>query len=117
MMKSLIDWYYKNIGKVLLLSIVLIVFTVTTRAIPYISFIIPGEIGLPIVFTGWCLIFSISTKKLIYASFVFMILGFVCKLFQLNMVAVYFGNFLFLELILIFINMIKDTFKNKQNII
>lgn len=115
-MKNLKDWYNKNIGKILLLSIILTFFTVTVKLVPYFNFLFSGQLGFPVVVLAWYWLFSPSTKLLVIIAWVVLPIAFLSENFQIYTISNQVGDFLYLNLLLIFVNYIKDFVKNRNNI-
>lgn len=116
-MNKINNWYKKNIGKILLLSIVLTFFTVTVKLVPYFSFLFSGEVGFSIVIIVWYLLFLPSTKLLVFIVWGLLPIAFLSAYFQLDTISNFIGNFMYLDLLLIFMNYIRDYFKNKNKIL
>ncbi|MEX2007363.1 MAG: hypothetical protein WD992_01180 [Candidatus Levyibacteriota bacterium] len=113
-MKKLNAWYKINIGKILALTIIITFFTVTIKLIPYLNFLFSGNIAFPIIAITWYLFFSPTTKILVFLSWLLLPVAFFSVYFQLDTVANYLGDFLFLNLILMFMNYIKDFARNRN---
>lgn len=116
MKKKIAVWYIKNLGRIVLLSIAVIFFTVTINYIPYLNFLFSGEVGFPILFIIWYLLFSPSSKMLVLIGLGTLSIAFFAVLFDLKTMSDYLGSFMYFQLMLIFLNYLKDNQKNKNNL-
>lgn len=115
-MKKINSWYKKNIGKILLLCIIFTFFTVTIRLIPYFNFLLSGGAGFALVFIAWYFLFSPSTKILAWIILGLLPLAFLSAYFQLDMISNSLGEFMYLELLLIFFNYVRGFLKDRNNV-
>lgn len=114
-MNKIYNWYKINLGKILLLSIILIFFTVTVKFIPYFNFLFSSEVGFPIIFIAWHLLFRPSTRLLVFIAWGILSLAFMSSYFQLDIYSSYLGDFLYLELLLILVNYMITAFKDRNS--
>lgn len=115
-MNEITSWYKQNSGKILLMSIVFMLFIITVKIIPYVSFLFPSELGIVALFSSWYLLFSPSTRLLVLISWGILSIIFLSTYLQLGGISNNLGNFLYFELFLIFANLIKDFYKQRNNI-
>lgn len=116
-MKKIKDWYMNNIGKILFLIIVVVAVYLTVAHIPYLSFILSPGIRLFIVVLCFYLLFPLSTNKLVFISVIIIFFAFIFSFLELSFISNSLGDFLYLELLLIFINYIRVFLKDRNKVV
>lgn len=107
--KKIIDWYLNSLGRILLLFIVIVTFTLTVVYVPYINLIFPSIVGLSIVLLFWYLLFPPSTRLLITLSFIFLFFSLLNSLVGLTALSEICGQAIYVFLIFIFVNRIREA--------
>lgn len=110
------NWYLKNISKLVLLFIAVVIVTILVAYIPYVNLIISSARGMLIIFLCFYVLFPFSTRTLVMTSIGIIFFAFIFTLVELDYFAEMLGNLLYLLLIFIFINYMKDLIKNKTNL-
>lgn len=110
------NWYLRNMGKLVLLFIVIVVVSVVFTYIPYLNFIISPVIRTLIIFLCIYILFPLSTRTLAAISMGAIVLAFIFTLVELDFIAQMLGDILYLLLVSIFINYVKTFIKDKKDL-
>lgn len=110
------NWYLRNMGKLVLLFIVIVVVSVVFAYIPYLNFIISPIIRVLIIFLCIYILFPLSTRTLAAISMGAIVLAFIFTLVELDFIAQMLGDILYLLLVSIFINYVKAFIKDKKDL-
>jgi len=102
-------WYFANLGKIVLLSLVIVLFTVTVSYVPYFNLLLRWS-GILVSIITFYLLFPQSTKTLVILSMVVLFFAFLCTLVKLDSLVEASGSLLMLILIFIAINYGKGFF-------
>lgn len=100
-------WYRKNIEKIVLFLIFIVFFGAIIWQIPYVNILFPSYLSLLIIIATAYILFLPTTKNLIKTSFLVILLSFLLVLAGLHTFAEFLGEFLYLLLVFIFINLLK----------
>lgn len=112
-MKKMKDWYINNIGKLLLLFIVIVIISLTAVYIPYLSFILSPGIRLFIILLCFYLLFPLSTNKLVFISVIIIFFAFIFTFLEMSFISNFLGDLLYLILVFIFVNYLKSIIRQK----
>lgn len=110
------EWYRRSINKLVLLLLVIVIVSVTSTYIPYLNFIITPGIRILIILLCIYMLFPLSTGTLVAISIGAIAFAFVFTFIELDFVAQMLGDLLYLLLVFIFVNYIKDFMKNKKEL-
>lgn len=110
------NWYLRNMSKLVLLFIVIVVVSVTSAYIPYFNFIISPGVRVLIIFLCIYILFPLSTYTLVAISIVAILLAFIFTFIELDFVAQTLGDLLYLLLVFIFVNYVKTFIKYKKDL-
>jgi len=111
---NILIWYRNNLGKIVFLLAATVISTLTMAYVPYLNIIIPSSVRFLAVFLIWYILFSPSNILLIFFSIILLIIAAIVALIELDSLAETFGIVIYLSLILVFINDIKNFFSKKQ---
>lgn len=107
------NWYYNNIGRLLLFFIIVVIVSLTAAYFPYLSFLFTPAARLLIIFLSLYLLFPLSTNKLVFISVVIIFFAFIFSFLELSFISNSLGDFLYLILVFIFVNYLKSIIKRK----
>ena len=110
------EWYFRNISKLVLLFMVIVIVSVTSIYIPYLNFLITPGVRVLIIFLSIYILFPLSTRTLTIIAMEAIALSFISTFIELNFIAEILGEFLYLLLVFVFINYIKTFVKNKKEL-
>ena len=110
------NWYLKNISKLVLLFMVIVIASVTSIYIPYLNFIITPGARILIIFLCIYILFPLSTRVLAIVAMGAIALALFFTLIELSFIAELLGNFLYLLLVFVFVNYMKTFIKNKKEL-
>lgn len=110
-MKHFREWYYENLGRILLLFIIIVTFTLAVVYVPYLNIVFSSLVALFIVIFSWYLLFPPSTYLLTIISISMLFFAFVASELQLSMTSEVLGEGIYIFLIFIFINYLKEVNK------
>lgn len=113
--QSLSDWYEKNIGRIVLLLIILVFSTITVAYIPYLNVFITAEIGMGVAFFSWYVIFWPSTDLLIAMAGAVLVISMGLATLRLSSLDDIMGSILYALLVAILINYGRDMAKQKDH--
>ncbi len=113
MFEKIRRWYYRRLGRIVLLFLVVVLFTLTVAYIPYLNVLL-GSLGILVSLITFYILFPPSTKVLIYISVIASFIACMLLLAELNFIVDLIGNLLFLLLIFIFINYGKSIHEQKE---
>lgn len=112
---NILFWYKNNLGKIVFLLATTVVLTLVVTYVPYLNIIIPVSVGFLISFIIWYILFSPSESLLILFSIVLLTASAVMVIMGLDFLSESLGQIIYLLLILILINDIKEFYKKRQN--
>lgn len=101
-------WYKDNLGKIVLVFIILVIFTLTTAYIPYLNVLFSPLVGFLIVFLTWYFLFYPPVFVLVYLGIAASGIALIATLLELSFLSEALGEFIYILLILIVINFIKE---------
>ncbi len=107
-LKKLTRWYNKNLGKLVFLLITIVFITLTLVYTPFLNVVITPEVRYGICVVVWYILFSPKTKTIILVSLISLGVGIVYTIFGLSSFIDSIGVFIFILIIFIFINYIKE---------
>lgn len=114
--KDLKKWYLARLNRTLLLVMIIASIAFVISYIPYLNIVFSRSIGLVFMFILIYILFPPSTNKLVGISIILISLAFIFTLLRLFSLAESLGIILFLVLVFIFINYIKDFMLHKGRI-
>ena len=109
------NWYKENLGKIVLIFIILVIFTLTVVYIPYLNVLFSPAIGFLVVFLSWYFLFRPSTYILVILEIIALCIALVSALLEVGFLAEAVGEFLYVSLVLIAFNFITDFFEERKN--
>lgn len=109
MKKNLLKkWYAMNLGKIVFLLLIVVFFALMVVYAPFLNVIITPEIRTGISIVTWYILFSPRTKTILYICFVILVIGFLYTIIGVSSLIDSVGVLLFLLIIFILINYIKE---------
>lgn len=102
------DWYKKNLGRIVLILIFVVLFTLSLSYIPYLNIFISPTLGFGLSIIVWYVLFHPNTKILISLSFGVLLITMAFSLLRIPFLAESIADVLYLFLIFILINYIGD---------
>lgn len=106
---KLIDWYYKNLGKIVSLFILIVLLTLLFTYIPFINIVLSPLLNIIIILTFWNILFTPSVKTLVLFALFILFICIILTFFNLDSFADPFGNIFYFLLIFICVNYAKDV--------
>lgn len=113
-LKNLKNDYKENLDKVVLFFIIIVVFTLTVVYIPYLNILFSLINGLALVVISWYVLFHPSQKTLIIISLIALFFAYGFTFLKIVFIQEMLGNLIFLFLVFILINLIKESIKNED---
>lgn len=110
------DWYLKNVNKLVLLFMIVVMVSVTFIYIPYLNIIITPGVKMFIISLCAYILFSFSTRALVVVSMYAIFFSFILTFIELDFIAETLGNFLYLLLVSIFVDYVRSLIKNKTDL-
>lgn len=111
-LEDLKNWYSRSLGKLVFLFLILVFFTLTTVYIPFLNVVTTPSVGFGLFIIGWYMLFSPTTKVIVGISLVTLLIEFLFTFFSVEFLVEAIAEFLFLLLIFIFVNYIKEEKKD-----
>lgn len=109
---ALKDWYNRNLNKIVFLLCIIVIFTLFFTYIPFFNVIFSPIIGILLAFISYYFLFSPSNISLVMIAFIALFIAFIGTLFhELSAFAEIMGEVLYILLIFIFINSLKEVKK------
>lgn len=108
-------WYKENLEKIALVFIILVAFTLTIVYIPYLNVFFSPTVGFLITFLIWYLLFMPTVSLLVRMGVVSLGVGLIATLLELNFLAETIGEFLYVLLVLVVINFVKDFLSSSES--
>lgn len=120
MLDNIKNWHGRNVNKLILLSVVFISVSLVSAFILFfkivditqIANILSADVFIFTLFSY--ILFSPSTRIIVYSALGLLILGYALKIIELNFLAELTGEVLYYFLIIIFINLIKEVLQKEK---
>lgn len=113
---KLINWYLKSMSKLVLLFMIIVVASVTSIYVPYLNFLISPGVRMLIIFMTIYILFPLSTRILVGISMGVIAMASIFTFIELAFIAQVMGDLLYLLLVVIFVNYIKNFIKNRVDL-
>lgn len=108
-------WYKKNLGKVVLLLIFIVIFTLSLSYIPYLNIFIVPPLSFGLSLIVWYILFSPNTRIVLSLSIGVLLIATMFSLLRIPFLAESIADALYIFLIFILINYIKDFIERKES--
>lgn len=102
------EWYEKNFKKVVLLFLIAVIFTLLLVYMPFINLVFTSSLGFLIAVIIWYLLFAPRTRVLVFLAIGIVFLAMILTLTDLAIFSESLGIFLYLLLVFIFFNFLKE---------
>ena len=107
-------WYNKNLGKIVLLFLVVVFFTTSIAYIPYLNIILRSSMGILISLIVFYLLFPPPTKFLTFLCIMVLFLSYISVVLRVNFILDWLGSLIFLLLIFMITNFANDLHKREK---
>lgn len=109
------SWYKKNLGRIVLLLIFVVVFTLSLSYIPYLNIFVSPALGFGLSVIVWYILFYPDTRILVSLSFGVLLVAMLLSLLKIPFLAESIADVLYLFLIFILINYIREFAAKKTS--
>jgi hypothetical protein len=107
-------WYKENLGKIVLLFIILVIFTLTIAYTPYLNILFSPLIEFMIVFIAWYLLFNPTIFILVFIGILVSGITLITTLLRLSLLSDAIGEYIYLLIVLIVISFIKQLLNSSR---
>jgi len=112
--RKLVNWYKNNLGKIVLLFIIIVIFTLSFYYIPYLNIIISPPLSFGFTLMVWYVLFSPSTKIVVILSLSILFISLFFSILRISLFAESIADVLYLFLIFILTNYVKDLWRKNS---
>lgn len=109
--KKIVTWYEKNINKLVIFFIIIVLVSLIFVYVPYTNVFIPTTVSFGIVFLLGYWFFSPSTTLLVALSLAILVISLTFSVLRVPVLAESISDVLYVFLIFIFLNCVKDLRK------
>lgn len=110
-----VNWYKNSLERIVLLFIIIVIFTLSFFYIPYLNIIISPPLSFGFSLLVWYVLFSPSTRIMVMLCLVTLFVSLFFSILRISLFAESIVDVLYLFLIFILANYVKDWIKDTQS--